>query len=41
MIFAAREPDADLAGLPELVVAGLRHADARELLEFGGPMAAG
>jgi DNA-binding CsgD family transcriptional regulator len=32
MIFAAREPDADLDGLPELMVKGLRHADARELL---------
>ena len=32
VIFAAREPDADLDGLPELMVKGLRHADARELL---------
>ena len=32
MIFAARGPDADLDGLPELTVEGLRHADARELL---------
>jgi DNA-binding CsgD family transcriptional regulator len=32
VIFAAREPDADLDGLPELMVEGLRHADARELL---------
>ena len=32
VIFAASEPDADLNGLPELLVAGLRHADARELL---------
>ncbi len=32
VIFAAREPGADLRGLPELMVAGLRHADARELL---------
>ncbi len=32
MIFAAREPDGGLDGLPELTVAGLRHADARELL---------
>jgi DNA-binding CsgD family transcriptional regulator len=32
LIFAAREPGADLGGLPELMVEGLRHADARELL---------
>ena len=32
LIFAAREPDADLDGLPQLVVEGLRHGDARELL---------
>jgi tetratricopeptide (TPR) repeat protein len=32
MVFAAREPGADFRGLPELVVAGLREADARELL---------
>ena len=32
MTFAAREPDADLDGLPELVVGGLREADARQLL---------
>jgi DNA-binding CsgD family transcriptional regulator len=32
VIFAAREPGADLRGLPELTVEGLRHADARELL---------
>jgi DNA-binding CsgD family transcriptional regulator len=32
VIFAAREPGADLGGLPELVVEGLRHGDARELL---------
>jgi DNA-binding CsgD family transcriptional regulator len=32
VIFAAREPGADLRGLPELAVDGLRHADARELL---------
>jgi len=32
VIFAAREPGADLRGLPELMVEGLRHADARELL---------
>ena len=32
MIFAVREPDADLDGLPELVVQGLRGDDARQLL---------
>ncbi len=32
VIFAAREPGPDLRGLPELVVEGLRDADARELL---------
>ena len=32
VIFAAREPGADLRGLPELMVEGLCHADARELL---------
>ena len=32
LVFAAREPGADLAGLPELEVEGLRHADARDLL---------
>jgi len=32
VIFAAREPGADLRGLPELAVAGLGHADARDLL---------
>ena len=32
VIFAAREPGADLRGLPELMVEGLGHADARELL---------
>jgi DNA-binding CsgD family transcriptional regulator len=32
VIFGAREPGADLRGLPELMVEGLRHADARELL---------
>jgi DNA-binding CsgD family transcriptional regulator len=31
MIFAARGPVEDLAGLPELVLAGLRDADARDL----------
>jgi DNA-binding CsgD family transcriptional regulator len=32
VIFATREPGTDFQGLPELVVEGLRHADARELL---------
>jgi DNA-binding CsgD family transcriptional regulator len=32
MLFAAREPDGELLGLPELVVEGLRDADARALL---------
>jgi DNA-binding CsgD family transcriptional regulator len=32
MLFATREPSGELAGLPELVVGGLRHADARKLL---------
>ncbi|HSZ42432.1 MAG TPA: AAA family ATPase [Trebonia sp.] len=32
MIFTARRPDPDLAGLPELVVGGLCDADARALL---------
>ena len=33
MVFAARIPGEDVAGLPELVVAGLAEVDARELLE--------
>ena len=34
MLFAAREPAVpDLGGLPELVVEGLRDAEARELLD--------
>jgi DNA-binding CsgD family transcriptional regulator len=33
MLFAAREPGAELGGLPELVVQGLAAADARELLD--------
>jgi len=33
MLFAAREPGADLGGLPELMVSGLAAADARELLD--------
>jgi DNA-binding CsgD family transcriptional regulator len=32
MIFAVREPDAELDGLPELLVQGLREDDARQLL---------
>jgi DNA-binding CsgD family transcriptional regulator len=32
MVFAAREPSEEFRGLPELVVHGLRHDDARELL---------
>ena len=32
MVFAVREPDADFRGLPELVIGGLREADARALL---------
>ena len=32
VLFAAREQEADLRGLPELVVSGLRDADAREVL---------
>jgi DNA-binding CsgD family transcriptional regulator len=40
MLFAAREPGADLGGLPELMVGGLAPADARELLDsaFRWPM---
>jgi DNA-binding CsgD family transcriptional regulator len=32
LVFAAREPGAELAGLPELLVAGLQDEDARALL---------
>src|SRR3954462_10091516 len=32
MLFAAREPSGELTGLPELVVEGLRDADARAIL---------
>ena len=32
MVFALQEPSADLAGLPELEVSGLRDADARALM---------
>ena len=37
MIFAVREPDAELGGLPELVVQGLREDDARQLLRSAVP----
>jgi DNA-binding CsgD family transcriptional regulator len=37
MVFAARNPGADLAGLPELEVAGLRDDDARALLDSALP----
>ena len=33
LVFAARDPSADLAGLPELEVDGLRDDDARVLLD--------
>src|SRR5579864_9394900 len=33
LVFAARDPGADLAGLPELEVEGLRDHDARVLLD--------
>jgi DNA-binding CsgD family transcriptional regulator len=40
VVFAAREPGAELAGLPELAVAGLRERDARALLDSAltGPL---
>jgi DNA-binding CsgD family transcriptional regulator len=40
LVFAARVPSADLAGLPELVVRGLRKADAGTLLDsvLPGPL---
>jgi DNA-binding CsgD family transcriptional regulator len=40
LVFAARVPGGELAGLPELVVAGLREADARALLDsvLTGPL---
>jgi DNA-binding CsgD family transcriptional regulator len=40
LIFAAREPDADLAGLPELVVEGLPEGEACKLLDsvLTGPL---
>ena len=40
LVFAAREPGAELAGLPELEVGGLKRDDARALLEsaLAGPL---
>ena len=40
LVFAARVPGGDLAGLPELVVKGLREEDARALLcsALAGPL---
>ncbi len=40
LVFAARKPTDDLAGLPELVVEGLREAEARALLDsvLAGPL---
>jgi DNA-binding CsgD family transcriptional regulator len=40
LVFAAREPGAELAGLPELEVGGLRESDARALLDSAlvGPL---
>ena len=40
LVFAARDPSADLAGLPELEVDGLRDDDARALLDsaLAGPL---
>src|SRR6516162_6856354 len=40
LVFAARDPGPELAGLPELVVAGLGDSDARALLEaaLAGPL---
>ena len=37
MVFAARDPDDELTGLPELEVSGLHDADARALLESALP----
>jgi DNA-binding CsgD family transcriptional regulator len=43
LVFAARTPSEDLAGLPQMVVQGLRESDARALLDSAltGPMDAG
>jgi DNA-binding CsgD family transcriptional regulator len=40
LVFAAREPGAELAGLPELIVDGLQDEDARALLDsaLAGPL---
>jgi hypothetical protein len=40
LVFAAREPGGELAGLPELEVGGLRESDARALLDsaLAGPI---
>ena len=40
LVFGARLPSSDLAGLPELMVAGLREEDARALLDsvLTGPL---
>jgi hypothetical protein len=40
LVFAAREPGAELAGLPELEIGGLRESDARALLDsaLAGPL---
>ena len=40
LMFAAREPGVELAGLPELVVEGLGERDARALLDLAlmGPL---
>jgi len=40
LVFAAREPGPELAGLPELEVGGLRESDARTLLDsaLAGPL---
>ena len=40
LVFAARDPSAELAGLPELEVAGLGEGDARALLDsaLAGPL---
>jgi predicted ATPase len=37
LVFAAREPGVELIGLPQLMVEGLRHGDARALLGLAVP----
>ncbi|MES9536837.1 AAA family ATPase [Actinomadura sp. NPDC000600] len=37
VVFAARQPEDDLAGLPEMAVTGLPHEDARELVRSSMP----